>query len=272
MNKNKPIGVFDSGIGGLSVLKTLVAELPDEDYIYFGDTARVPYGEKSKEQLLGFVVEILSWFKANNAKAVLMACNTSSAVVLDIVRNKYDFPIFGLIKPTANYVSGLDAKKIGIIATSATVNSKAYSKAITDLDPEKEVFETACPGLVEIVESGQTNSRHASMLVSRYINPLLEKKVDKIILGCTHYPYLADIINQITGRTDMLIDPAYYLVQSVKDELEEQNLINDVGYGSRKYFVSANAGRFVRVGKLFFSDCREAQQINLNQYLNLLAL
>jgi len=264
MNKRRPIGVFDSGVGGLSVLKNLVAALPDEDYIYFGDTARVPYGEKSKEQLVGFVVEILNWYKANNAKAVLMACNTSSAVVLDIVKRKYDFPIFGLIQPTANYISGLDAKKIGIIATSATVNSKAYSKAITDLDTEKEVFEVACPGLVEIVESGQTGSRHASMLVSKYINQLLEKKVDKIILGCTHYPYLADIINQITGKADMLIDPAYYLVQSTKDNLEEQDLINDAGDGSRKYFVSANSDRFVRVGKLFFSDCTEAQQINLN--------
>ena len=266
MNKNKPIGVFDSGVGGISVLKNLVNVLPNENYIYFGDTARVPYGEKTKEQLVQFVIEILNWYKANNTKAVLMACNTSSAIVLDIVKKNYDFPIFGLIQPTAKYISSLDVDEIGIIATSATVNSKAYSKAITDHDPQKEVFEMACPGLVEIVENGQIFSNVTNIRVSKYINPLLEKKVDKIVLGCTHYPYLSNIINQITNKPDMLIDPAYYLVQSVKENLEKQNLINDndTENHSVKYFVSANADKFVSVGKRFFADCTHAQEISLN--------
>ncbi|MFH0702342.1 MAG: glutamate racemase [bacterium] len=263
MDKNKSIGVFDSGVGGLSVLKNLVDVLPNEDYIYFGDTARVPYGEKSKEQIIEFVSEILNWYKSNHAKAVIMACNTSSAVVSDVIKNEYDFPIFGLIRPTAKYISGLKAERIGVIATSATVRSKAFTRMILELDSSKKIFEIACPNLVEIVEAGKADSEEAKILVNNYLVHLLENKAEKIVLGCTHYPFLSNVINQITNKPEMLIDPAKCLAKKIITELERLNLINKIGKGSRKYFVSANPSKFVEVGKNFYADCREAEEINL---------
>ncbi|OGI22949.1 MAG: glutamate racemase [Candidatus Melainabacteria bacterium RIFOXYA12_FULL_32_12] len=264
MVSDKPIGVFDSGVGGLTVLRKLVEALPGENYLYFGDTARVPYGEKTKEQLIQFVTEILNWYKYKDAKAVLMACNTSSAVVLDFVKDKYDFPIYGLIEPTAKHVAGLSEKNIGVIATSATIKSKAYSTNILKLNTDKNVFEIGCPGLVEIVESGSLDLPESKELVSKYVTQLLENNVEKIILGCTHYPFLTELINQVTNRPDMLIDPADYLVKAVEIELEKLGILSNSHCGSRKYFVSANAAKFAQVGHKFYSDCTEVEEINLD--------
>ncbi|MDD3012172.1 MAG: glutamate racemase [Candidatus Gastranaerophilales bacterium] len=259
---NRPIGVFDSGVGGLTVLKKLTAEMPEENYIYFGDTARVPYGEKSKEQLLGFGREILDWYKKNDVKMVLMACNTSSSVILDIVQKEYDFPVLGLIKPTAQYIASLDVKKIGLIATSATVKSNAYQRAINKLDSSMEVYQIPCPGLVEIVESGKINEKESRVIISKYITPLIEKNVEKIILGCTHYPYFENIIFEITHNNGLIIDPGEYLVSAAKEKLNEMNLNNTSGVESRKYYVSSNPEKFVSVGSKFFSDCKKAEQIS----------
>jgi len=262
MYTNRPIGVFDSGVGGLTVLKKLAAEMPEENYIYFGDTARVPYGEKPKEQLIGFGREILDWYKQNDVKMVLMACNTSSSVVLDVVQKEYDFPILGLIKPTVEYIASLNVTKIGLIATSATVKSEAYRKAINTLDSNKEVYQIPCPGLVEMVESDKVNTIEAKKLLSSYISPLMGKNVEKIILGCTHYPYFSDEIFDLTQKSDLLIDPSIYIVKAAKNKLEEMNLLNKSGCGSRKYYVSSNPDIFVNVGSKFFSDCKEAEEIS----------
>ena len=264
MNKDGPIGVFDSGIGGLTVLKHLVTALPNENYIYFGDTARIPYGDKTEKQLIEFVADILNWYKQHNVKAVLMACNTSSAVVLDLIKDKYDFPILGLINPTAKHIANLDIEKIGIIATSATANSKAYSRTIIAHDSSKKVYEIGCPGLVEIVESGDINSQYAKKRVYEYIVPLLENNVEKIVLGCTHYPFLKPVINDITNNPDLLIDPAEFLVNATKDKLETLGLFANQESGTRKYCVSANPVKFVEVGSKFYSDCIEAHEINFN--------
>ena len=264
---NKPIGVFDSGVGGLTVLKRLAEELPNENYIYFGDTARVPYGEKTKEQLFDIVREILDWYKSKDAKAVIMACNTSSAVVLDEIKDDYNFPIFGLIQPTAEYVAYSNAAKIGVISTTATAKSQAYSKTINKLNPEIEVFETACPGLVEIVESNKIETYEAKKLVIKYVMPLLEKKVDKIILGCTHYPYLREIINTLTNDNEMLIDPAEHLAHKVAEDLILLDILNDSSEGKREYYVSSNAPMFAEVGRHFYEDCKEVKEISLTEAL-----
>jgi len=264
MNDNRPIGVFDSGVGGLSVLKKLVKKLPDENYIYFGDTARVPYGEKSREQLLDFSREILNWYKSLNVKAVLMACNTSSAVTLNELKDNYDFPILGLIQPTADYISSLDINKVGIIATSATVKSGAYSKSIKNCSKGIEVFETPCPGLVEIVESGKINDLESKQIVEKYINTLTSQNVEKIVLGCTHYPFLSDVINDILERDDMLIDPACCLVEQAFEVLNNLGLINSEGQGSRKYYVSGDVDSFINVARIFYEDCQSAEQINFS--------
>ena len=266
---NKPIGVFDSGVGGLTVLKRLTEELPNENYLYFGDTARIPYGEKNKEQLFDIVREILDWYKAKDAKAVIMACNTSSAVVLDDIKNDYNFPIFGLIQPTAEYIAYSNATKIGVISTTATATSQAYSKAINKLNPDIEVFQTACPGLVEIVESNKIETFEAKKLVIKYVLPLLEKKVDKIILGCTHYPYLRKIINTLTNDNEMLIDPAEHLSLKVAEDLMLLDLLNDSFEGKREYYVSSNAPMFAEVGKNFFVDCNDVKEISLVEALKI---
>lgn len=264
MVNNHPIGVFDSGVGGLTVFKKLVDSLPNENYLYFGDTARVPYGEKSVQELITFSRDILNWFKNQNVKAVLIACNTSSAVALDVVKTEYKFPVLGLIQPTVNHLSTLTQKKIGLIATSATVNSQAYSKALYKLNKGKQIIEVACPGLVEIVESDKLTEPDSITLIKSYILPLLNANVEKIILGCTHFPYLAGIINEITGNQCDLIDPADYLIAHTKKILNELNILNQSkNKGSRAYFVSSNPEKFVAVGNKFYSDCILAKEITL---------
>ncbi|NLF82844.1 MAG: glutamate racemase [Candidatus Gastranaerophilales bacterium] len=263
-----PIGLFDSGVGGLTVLKELAGMLPNENYLYFGDTARIPYGEKTKEQLISYVRGIMEWFKSQNVKAVAMACNTSSATAYDEVKNDYDFPVFNIIEPTAEYISYLDAQKIGVIATSATVNSKAYSKYIHKNNPETQVYEQACPGLVELVEHNRIDTFEAKKLVIKYVLPLLKENVDKIVLGCTHYPYLKHLIADVTGDEEMLINPAKHLSQKIMDVLMEQGMLNTDGEGTRKYYASANAQAFVEVGKRFYSDIQEAEELFIPEITN----
>jgi glutamate racemase len=249
MSDSRPIAVFDSGVGGLSVLKKLMEKLPNEKYIYFGDTARIPYGEKTKEQLISYAREILDWYENLNVKLALMACNTSSATSLEEVRPDYNFEIMGLIAPTANFIAENNFKKIGIMATSATVKSHAYKNAILKLNPNAEVFETACPGLVEFVENGEYKSKKVEETVKIFTEKLLEQGAEKIVLGCTHYPYLRETITRITG--DILIDPAEFIVDSAKDYLEKNNLFNNELNVKNSFYVSSNPNIFEKTGKLF---------------------
>lgn len=269
MNKN-PIGIFDSGVGGLTVLKELKKLMPNENYLYFGDTARIPYGEKTSEQLFGYVRGILEWFKSKNAKAVVMACNSSSAVVYETLKNEYDFSLFSMIEPTAEYVSYVNAEKIGVLATSATVNSKAYTKNIQKISPSKKVFEVACPGLVEIVESNKTDTYDSKKLVIKYVVPLLEKGVGNIILGCTHYPFLSDVINDVTGDGEMLIDPAKHLSEQVADKLMLMDLLVTEENGSEQFFASANAPMFIQAGKRFYPGIEEAEELQIGEITNVI--
>lgn len=264
MNTN-PIGIFDSGVGGLTVLSELVKVMPNENYIYFGDTARIPYGEKTPEQLLNYVRGIMEWFKANKVKAVVMACNSSSAVTYEAIKNDYDFPVFSLIEPTAEYISYLNTEKIGVIATSATVSSKAYTNTIKKLNSSKEIFETACPGLVEIVESNNTDTYEAKKLVIKYVVPLLGKGVGKIVLGCTHYPFLSQVINDVTGDKEMLIDPAKHVAEKVADDLMAADILNTDKEGSQRYFVSANAEMFTEAGKRFYPEVNGVKELFIGE-------
>lgn len=263
--KEYPIGIFDSGVGGLTVLKELVSQMPNENYLYFGDTARIPYGEKTKEQLFSYVRGILEWYKSKEVKAVVMACNSSSAVVYEEIQEEYDFPIFSLIEPTAEYISYVSAEKIGVIATSATVNSRAYTKAIQKITPSKKVFEVACPGLVEIVESNKIDTYEAKKLVIKYVVPLLEKGVGKIILGCTHYPFLAPVINDVTNDKEILIDPAKHLATKVSDSLLLLDLLNTTGEGSTQFYASSNVPMFIEAGKRFYPNLNDAEEIKIGE-------
>lgn len=246
---SRPIGIFDSGIGGLTVLKELLNVLPDEHYLYFGDTARIPYGEKSNEELLSFSREILNWLKSQNVKMVLIACNTSTAATLNIVKNEYDFPIIGLIEPTAEYISQINVNKLGLMATTATVNSKSYSKALKKYN--LKVIEIACPELVEIVENDKIKQESSKEKLASYLKPLLTANVEKIILGCTHYPFLIQEMIELGCNKDMFIDPAKCICQAAIEVLEKNNLKN-TSAGSVKYFVSAKPESFKKnTQKLF---------------------
>lgn len=265
MKKSNPIGVFDSGVGGLSVLKKLIGVLPSENYLYFGDTARVPYGEKSKDELIRFSREILNWFKSQNVKMVLIACNTSSATTLDVVKGEYDFPILGLISPTAEHIATIPDNTIGLMATSATVCSHAYQKAVNKLACDKKIIEIACPGLVEIVESNTINTNEAKKLLESYVEQLLHQNIEKLILGCTHYPYLADEILAIVKKENFLIDPADFIIQKAKQCLFDFDLLNNSkSKGNIDFFVSSSPEKFVMVGHHFFSECNNANQIDID--------
>ncbi len=263
--RENPIGIFDSGVGGLSVLRELIRIMPNENYLYFGDTERIPYGEKTKEQLFGYVRGIMEWFKTQNVKAVIMACNTSSAVVYEAIKDDYDFPIFSLIEPTADYISFVNTDNIGVMATSATVKSKAYTKSVQKISPLKNVFEIACPGLVEIVESNKIDTNEAKKLVIKYVMPLLEKGSEKIILGCTHYPFLKELINDITGDKELLIDPAIHLAEKVADKLLTLDLLKTEETGTNKFFASSNTSMFMEAGKKLYPDIYEVIELKIGE-------
>jgi len=265
MQNSKSIGVFDSGVGGLSVLGELKKLLPNENFIYFGDSANVPYGEKSKEELISFSRNILNYFKSQNVKMVLMACNTSSAVTLGVVKDEYDFPILGLIEPTAKFLVGQEIANVGIIATSATIKSNAYKEFILKYSTAKNVFQMACPGLVELVEEEKIQTNEAKELVKAYIEPLIEKNVEKIVLGCTHYPFLGDLIIDLTKNDEILINPAEYLAKEAFELLESAGMLNQQKGGNITFYTSKNPLEFVQVGKKLFPKLELAKLLEINE-------
>ena len=257
MNKNNPIGIFDSGVGGLSVLKEALKILPQEDFIYFGDTLRVPYGDKSQEELLVCTRRILDFFKLKNVKLVIVACNTCSANTLPVVKNEYDFEILGLIEPTANYVKTLNVKKIGLIATTATVNSQAYPIAIKKF--AINVLQQNCPELVKFVERGETYSKDVIKVLENYLKPLMDEKIEKLILGCTHYPFLIPAMKSLGLSDEFFINPAICLSKSAKEFLLNNNIVNYQKSGRCQFFVSGNPDDFKRNAKLFFGEIEKVQ-------------
>jgi len=262
------IGVFDSGVGGLTVVKEIFKHLPNENILYFGDIARVPYGSKTPEEILDIGREIIDWMLTFNVKAVAMACNTSSALALDVVKKEYDIPIFGLIKPTANHIHSInnEIERVGLIATAATVKSKAYSKEIKKLSPEISVVEIPCPGLVEIIESGQVNSKVAYQEVKKFVDILISEDVDKIILGCTHYPFISHLIKEITANDNILINPAKFMVMDMKEKLSELQLINTFNpFPVKNFYVSASDERFINVGSLLLPGILSSSNVFLQQ-------
>ena len=253
------IGVFDSGVGGLSVLKELLKVLPNENYLYFGDTLRVPYGEKSLDELLVCTRRILDFFKEKKVKLVLVACNTCSANTLELVKNEYDFEILGLIEPTAEYINSLKIKNVGLIATTATVNSNAYPKALAKF--EIKTVQQNCPRLVKLVENGDIQSQNTCDILSEYLTPLKKQNIEKLILGCTHYPFLVPAMQKLGFQDDFFINPAVCIAKDAKIFLEKNNLSNGKSAGTIEFFVSGNVSEFEKNAKLFFGEISGTQQM-----------
>lgn len=259
MNNNDAIGVFDSGVGGLSVLKELLKELPQENFLYFGDTYRVPYGEKSLDELLVCTRRILDFFQKQKVKTVVVACNTCSANTLKLVKNEYDFEILGLIEPVAKYIQSFHIKNLGLIATTATIKSNAYKNAIEPFGIK--VYQQNCPELVGFVERGEVNSSQLHKVLGKYLTPLFDNNIEKLILGCTHYPFLIDAIKKFGVDDNFFINPAICLAIKTKEFLKENNLLNISDTSKVKFYVSGNPQDFIKNSKLFFGEIDEAVRV-----------
>ena len=259
MNKNKSIAVFDSGVGGLTVYEKLKTILPNENYIYFGDLKNSPYGQKSKAQLIEITSNIFNYFKSRDVKAVVMACNTTSANVYEEFKNSFDFKIYPIIQTCAKVISELPIKRLGVFATSATISSGAYKREINKHNENIEVFEMACPGWVQIVEENKQDDKKSIQLVKEVLERMFENNPDKIILGCTHYPFLLDVLSKFAPK-EIFIDPSEFFAQYIKSDLETLDLLNSDG-GSEEFFVSANPKEFKNAAKMFYELEKEPNLI-----------
>jgi glutamate racemase len=240
---HQPIGIFDSGVGGLTVLREFDRALPNESVLYFGDTARLPYGTRTATEIIDFVRDILDWMADRGVKMALMACNTSSALALDLVRAEYDFPILGLIFPGAR-AAVKAGKRIGVIATPATANSGAYGDAMREIDPSVNVWEVGCPQFVPIVEGDRLQDAATIATAREYIEPLIDRNIDTLVYGCTHYPHLAEIIRPIVGDQVTLIDPASHLVRATLRELDLLGLRATAPRHATQFYVSGVPSQF----------------------------
>ncbi|MCL2390750.1 MAG: glutamate racemase [Endomicrobia bacterium] len=252
--RNKPIGIFDSGLGGLTVMSEINKTLPDESIIYFGDTARVPYGSKSKNAVINFSKEISGFLVKNGVKMIVIACNTASAFALYELKKNLDIPVIGVIEPGAEIaVSATKNKKIGIIGTEGTVKSESYVKAIKKIS-NSSVYQQSCPLFVPLVEEGWTKNELTDSIVKYYLKPLLSKNIDTLVLGCTHYPLLKNAIQKNTGKNIVLIDSAKATAQKVKNILINRNMLADKNNSKKlSFYVSDNPEKFKRIGSRFFS-------------------
>ncbi len=253
MKSKLPIGIFDSGIGGLTVARQIHRVLPGEDLIYLGDTARVPYGTKSPSTVVRFACEDTNFLLQQNVKAVVVACNTCSAWALPMLEKKFEVPVFGVILPGVRAaLQKTHTRRIGIIGTSATIRSKAYTNGILARCDSAEVFARACPLLVPLVEEGWTNHPLTRSILQEYLAPILRHRIDTLILGCTHYPLLKRSIRAVVGKKISLVDSAESCARYVKERLEHLKLLNNKkGAGIIQPFVTDEADRFAELAERF---------------------
>lgn len=249
--KDLAIGVFDSGVGGLTVASEIMKQMSREKIYYYADTARVPYGERTSEEIKSFVNEIIALLLGEGVKAVIMACNTSSAIALEGAGKKFDIPILGVIEPAVSVaLSETREKRIGVIANLATTNSGAYKNKFLENGNGVAVFQQACPMLVPLVERGIVDGEDVKIVLRSYLEPLKAQKIDTLILGCTHYPYLIKPIEEIMGDGVKIINPAYQAVKDMKSILEKRNLLSEgTGLPEHKYFVSGERQSFIKVAE-----------------------
>ncbi len=238
-----PIGIFDSGVGGITVLRELFQQLPQESILYFGDTARLPYGSRSPQEIYEFTLEILEWMAQQQVKMVIMACNTCSALALEAVQGKFEFPVLGITLPGAQ-AAARQGQRVGVISTQATANSHAYRNAIQEVEPSTEVWEVGCPEFVPIIENNRILEPETREVVSRYLDPLVAQGIDTLIYGCTHYPHLAPVIRDLVPASVQLIDPAVHVAKAATQELDLLGLHSPRSPQPTRFFVSGDPEQF----------------------------
>lgn len=250
---SSPIGVFDSGIGGLTVVRALMTALPREDLLYVGDTARVPYGIKSPATITRYAREITRFLLGCNVKLLIVACNTMSAVALPGISDLTPLPVMDVIRAGAGCaLASTRNKRIGVIGTPATIKSMAYPEAIKHLDQEARIFSQACPLFVSLVEEGWLNKKATRLIAEEYLAPLLEEDIDTLILGCTHYPLLKPLLQEIAGPGVTLIDSAESVAQNTRGQMEALKMLNPgPGEARRDFFVTDALEHFQRLGESF---------------------
>ena len=271
IDREAPIGVFDSGVGGLTVAREIMRNLPSEKIVYFGDTARVPYGSKSKETIIRYSRQIIRFLQQQQVKAIVVACNTASAFALDAVRDEFDIPIIGVIEPGAKVAAAQTRnKRVGIIGTVGTVGSGIHAEYLKHLDPEITVFGKACPLFVPLVEEGWLHDPVTDEVAARYLKELQDQEIDTLILGCTHYPLLRSTIRKIMGEDVRLVNPAYETALELKKLLADLDLASDEAAQEEfpyRFYVSDLADEFKAFANSILPyDVEMTKKIDIEKY------
>lgn len=266
---NRPIGIFDSGVGGLTVAKEIIRQYPNESIVYFGDTARVPYGSKSRDTIIKYSGQIVNFLKSKDVKAIVVACNTASAYALDVIEKETDIPMIGVVKPGAKVAAATtNNKKIGIIGTEGTIKSELYTKYIKSIDEEIEVYGKACPLFCPLVEEGMLDDSVTYEMARRYLFGLKEIGIDSLILGCTHYPLLIDTIQEIMGEKVNLVNPAFETARSMGEMLESHEIRAEASNKPQyDFYVSDGALKFRKFANSILPfDIEWIEEINIESY------
>lgn len=269
---NNPIGVFDSGVGGLTVAREIMRQLPNERIVYFGDTARVPYGSKSKETVTKFSRQIVHFLETQQVKAIVVACNTASAYALEELEKEVDVPMIGVVKPGARAALAVTVnKKIGVVGTEATINSGIYSRYIEETDKSVKILGKACPLFVPLVEEGLWEDPVTDEIARRYLTELLDSGIDTLILGCTHYPMIRSTVAKIMGDGVTLVNPAYETARELKTLLAKKGLESEhrpeLGTELYRFFVSDAAEKFKRFANSILTyGILSAKVINIDEF------
>ena len=272
LHKNAPIGVFDSGVGGLTVVREIMRQIPNEKIIYFGDTARVPYGSKSQETVTRYSGQIVRFLRTFQVKTIVVACNTASAYALDTLERDIDIPIIGVVKPGAKAAAEVTRNgRIGVIATEATIGSQIYAEYIKELNRDVTIYGKACPLFVPLVEEGLLQDPVTDEIARRYLAELIDIDIDTLILGCTHYPLIRSTLARIVGDSVTLVNPAYETALELKEMLTSLNLLNDetpeLGSNQYRFYVSDKAEKFVRFANSIIKyGILSAKAVNIEEY------
>ena len=268
-NSNAPIGIFDSGVGGLTVVREVYRLLPNESVVYFGDVGRTPYGGRSKEIIQKFSEQDISFLTEHKVKFIICACNSASSVGLETAKNKFDLPIVGVITPGAEVaVRKTKTNRIGVIGTTATITSNAYAHTIHQLDPDLKVFSLACPLFVPLADEGYTDKKATYLIAKDYLQTMIELEIDTLVMGCTHYPLLREVIAETMGDKVTLIDSGVETARVAERMLEDNNLLTDsIVAGEYKYFVSDVPDKFSQVATRFLGrEISNITRVNVSGY------
>ena len=272
LKKDAPIGVFDSGVGGLTVAREIIRQIPNEKIIYFGDTARVPYGSKSKETVTRFSEQIVRFLRTFQVKTIVVACNTASACALDALERDIDIPIIDVVKPGAKAAwEATRNGRIGVIGTEATIGSQIYTKYIQNLNRDITIYVKACHIFVPLVEEGLMEDPVSDEIARRYLTELIDIDIDTLILGCTHYPLIRSTLGRIMGEGVRLVNPAYETARELKEMLGQLDLLDEepLGLGSNRYqfYVSDKAEKFVHFANSIIKyGILSAKAVNIEEY------